>query len=74
LDTITGDDYTIELKIDRKDYDLWHAEDYDKDGRNAPAIAFKKVIARKCEDLLANYSEKFVKNDPESGDDEKIAE
>jgi hypothetical protein len=70
LDTITGNDYTIELKIHRGDYDAWKATHFDTKGRDAPAMAFKKVLAKKCEELLDKHSEQLVKHDKDEEKDE----
>jgi hypothetical protein len=62
LDTITGDDYTVELKIEREDYDAWKAAHFVTSGRDSEAMAFKKVLAAKCEDLLNDHRYKLIKD------------
>ena len=59
MNTITPNDFSVELKINREDYDSWHENIFDKKGRTSPAIAFKKVISKKIESLLLTYRDMF---------------
>jgi hypothetical protein len=54
--TITASDYTVEIKIQKKDYLRWYDEEYKLQDTSVPvSFAFKTKLIKEIERELTNY-------------------
>lgn len=56
LDTVTAQDYSIEFQINKEVYEAWKDQYFDPNGKEAPAMALKRHMQAKIENLLVKHN------------------